>query len=36
MIKDKPPIITITERGTTNTILVIEKNLSKDYNRAKK
>ena len=27
--KDKPPIITITERGTRNTIFTVEKNLSK-------
>jgi len=28
--KDKPPIISIIERRTRNTILVVEKNLSKD------
>jgi len=27
--KDKPPIISIIERGTKNTILAVEKNLSK-------
>ena len=27
--KDKPPIVSIIERGTRNTILVVEKNLSK-------
>lgn len=33
--KDKPPIITIVERGTRNTILTVEKNLSKELIRLK-
>ncbi len=28
--KDKPPVITMVERGTRNTILTVEKNLSKE------
>ncbi|MBM4241605.1 MAG: IS1595 family transposase [Euryarchaeota archaeon] len=33
--KDKPPIITMIERGTRKTILIVEKNLSKDLIHSK-